>query len=328
MMGKREKGDGKMISYSNLLYFLELSDTLSFTKAARKLLISQQALSGTISAMEKELGVVLFQRTTPLQPTYAGRVLQKYAMQIRTIHTQMLQEMDDIRSEKSGEITVGISHTRGKNLLPHVLPLFQEAYPGIKVHLFEGNNDELAAAFSQGLIDLMIAQTPFSVRGAETVPLCREEVLLAVSDELLVQQFGGEKERVLERLSRSGHLSVLRDCPFLLNKPGNSLRTISEQIFAAEGFHPRTAIETENIETLYELCKVGAGCLFYPRMFLAGKPEYGREESLHFIPLSYEFARFTVGIGYREDAYFSGPMEKLIGIAAELFSPDRKGGGD
>ena len=80
MMGKREKGDGKMISYSNLLYFLELSDTLSFTKAARKLLISQQALSGTISAMEKELGVVLFQRTTPLQPTYAGRVLQKYAM--------------------------------------------------------------------------------------------------------------------------------------------------------------------------------------------------------------------------------------------------------
>lgn len=308
-----------MISYSNILYFLELSDTLNFTKAAKKLFVSQQALSSTISSMEEELGVKLFQRTTPLQLTYAGKTMRKYAERHRSLHLQMMQEMEDIRNEKSGEITIGISHTRGKNLLPHVLPAFQEAYPRIKVHIFEGNNDELSSAFSQGLIDLMIAQTPFSVTGAKTIPLSQEEVLLAISDELLSRRFGAEKDRVLEQISRPGQLHLLRDCPFLLNKPGNSLRTISEEIFSAEEFTPRISIETENIETLYELCKVGAGCVFYPKMFILGKPEYGRQGGIHFLPLSYEFARFTIGIGYHKEAYFSQAMQKLIDLAVGLF---------
>lgn len=308
-----------MISYSNLLYFLELADTLSFTKAAQKLYVSQQALSGTISSMEDELGVKLFKRTSPIQMTYAGKTLLKYAEEIRSLRIHMLQEMDDIREEKSGEITIGISHTRGKNLLPHILPPFQQAHPNIKVHIYEGNNDELDRAFSQGLIDLIIAQTPFQVRSVETVPLCREEVLLAVSDELITEKFGEEKELVLEQLNRTGQLSLLHDCPFLLNKQGNSLRSISDKIFALEGFSPRITIETENIETLYELCRIGAGFVFYPKMFIVGKPEYGHERGMHFIPLAYDFAKFTVGIGYHRDAYFSQAMQKLVEIAVGLF---------
>lgn len=308
-----------LISYSNLLYFLELAEDLSFTKAARKLFVSQQALSGTISAMEDELGVKLFKRTSPLQMTYAGRALLKYAEEIRSLRIHMLQEMDDIREEKSGEITIGISHTRGKNLLPHILPAFQSDYPHIKVHLFEGNNDELDSAFSQGLIDLMIAQTPFQARNVETVPLCKEEVLLAVSDALMTEKFGAEKEQVLEQLNRTGQLSLLHDCPFLLNKQGNSLRSISDKIFALEGFSPRITIETENIETLYELCRIGSGFVFYPKMFILGKPEYGKERGMHFIPLAYDFAKFTVGIGFHRDAYFSQAMQRLIDIAVGLF---------
>jgi len=308
-----------MISYSNLLYFLELADCLSFTKAAQKLFVSQQALSGTISSMEDELGVKLFKRTSPLQMTYAGNTLLKYAEQIRSLRIHMLQEMDDIREEKSGEIIIGISHTRGKNLLPHVLPPFQKAYPHIKVHIYEGNNDELDRAFSQGLIDLMIAQTPFSVHNAETVPLCKEEVLLAVSDDLLTDTFGSAKDSVLEQLNSTGQLSPLHDCPFLLNKPGNSLRTISDQIFEKEGFIPRITIETENIETLYELCKIGTGFVFYPKMFILGKSEHEKERGMHFIPLAYDFAKFTVGIGYHKNAYFSQPMQKLIETAVGFF---------
>lgn len=308
-----------MISYSNILYFLELSDALSFTKAASRLFVSQQALSSTISAMEEELGVRLFKRTAPLQLTYAGKTLRRYAEQLRLLRTQMMREMADIRDEKSGELTVGISHTRGKNLLPHVLPPFQEAYPRVKVHIYEGNNDELKRAFSQGLIELIIAQTPFDVPGIETIPLCREEVLLVISDALLARRFGSGKQDVLSRISVRGQLRILGDCPFLLNKPGNSMRAISDRIFAEEGISPPISIETENIETLYEMCKTGAGCLFYPKMFIEGRLNYEKTDAMHFIPVAYDFARFTIGIGYHREAYFSQPMQKFTEIAAGLF---------
>jgi DNA-binding transcriptional LysR family regulator len=253
-----------MISYSNILYFLELSDALSFTKAANRLFVSQQALSSTISAMEEELGVRLFKRTAPLQLTYAGKTLRRYAEQLRLLRTQMMREMADIRDEKSGELTIGISHTRGKNLLPHVLPPFQEAYPRVKVHIFEGNNDELKRAFSQGLIELIIAQTPFDVPGIETLPLCREEVLLVVSDALLARRFGNGKQEVLARLSDKDSSHSRR-----LPVPAEQTRKLHARDIGTDlcGGRDLTAhsIETENIETLYEMCKTGRAACSIPK---------------------------------------------------------------
>lgn len=60
-----------MINFLNLEYFLVAAEELNFTKAAKKLFISQQSLSNHISNMEKEFDVILFNRTTPLTLTYA-----------------------------------------------------------------------------------------------------------------------------------------------------------------------------------------------------------------------------------------------------------------
>ena len=54
-----------MINFLNLEYFLVAAEELNFTKAAKKLFISQQSLSNHISNMEKEFDVILFNRTTP-----------------------------------------------------------------------------------------------------------------------------------------------------------------------------------------------------------------------------------------------------------------------
>ena len=71
-----------MINFLNLEYFLVASEELNFTKAARQLYISQQSLSSHISNLEKEFGIALFNRTTPLTLTYAGQILQKRARQM------------------------------------------------------------------------------------------------------------------------------------------------------------------------------------------------------------------------------------------------------
>ena len=72
-----------MINFLNLEYFLVAAEELNFTKAAKKLFISQQSLSNHISNMEKEFDVILFNRTTPLTLTYAGQALKEKAKQMQ-----------------------------------------------------------------------------------------------------------------------------------------------------------------------------------------------------------------------------------------------------
>ena len=71
-----------MINFLNLEYFLVAAEELNFTKAAKKLFISQQSLSNHISNMEKEFDVILFNRTTPLTLTYAGQALKAKARRL------------------------------------------------------------------------------------------------------------------------------------------------------------------------------------------------------------------------------------------------------
>ena len=71
-----------MINFLNLEYFLVAAEELNFTRAARKLYISQQSLSNHISNLEKEFDVILFNRTSPLTLTYAGRALKTRAREL------------------------------------------------------------------------------------------------------------------------------------------------------------------------------------------------------------------------------------------------------
>lgn len=75
----------------SLAYFLEIAECGSFTNAAKKLYVSQQGLSKSIKALERDLGCRLFHRTsTRLELTSAGRTLIPYAR-------QCLQDIEELR---------------------------------------------------------------------------------------------------------------------------------------------------------------------------------------------------------------------------------------
>ena len=82
-----------MINFLNLEYFLVAAEELNFTKAAKKLFISQQSLSNHISNMEKEFDVILFNRTTPLTLTYAGQALKAKARQMLELRDETYREL-------------------------------------------------------------------------------------------------------------------------------------------------------------------------------------------------------------------------------------------
>ena len=96
-----------MINFLNLEYFLVAAEELNFTKAAKKLFISQQSLSNHISNMEKEFDVILFNRTTPLTLTYAGQALKAKARQMLELRDETYRELSDIKDFSVGSLPWG-----------------------------------------------------------------------------------------------------------------------------------------------------------------------------------------------------------------------------
>lgn len=310
-----------MINFLNLEYFLVAAEELNFTKAAKRLYISQQSLSSHISNLEKEFDVMLFYRTTPLTLTYAGQVLQKRAREILELREETYQEISDIKDFSKGQLTIGVSHTRGRRLLPEVLPVYKERFPNIQLHLKEGNSAELDQDLLHGDVDLIIGLLPFRVENIETVPVCEEEILLVVPDAILKQYFPEHTEEMKAQLEQHTDLSLLKDCPYLLINPGNRVRTLADEMFADAQFTPNILLETENIETVLALCHKGMGITFYPKMFIT--PDESLQsfahkfDTLNFYSLNYPKARATLAIGYHKGHYMSRATQEFIRIAKE-----------
>lgn len=310
-----------MINFLNLEYFLAAAEELNFTRAAKKLYISQQSLSSHISNMEKEFDVLLFNRTTPLTLTYAGKALKNRARQLINIKEETYRELADIKDFSVGQLTIGVSHTRGRIILPEVLPSYKERFPNIELKLVEGNSSMLAGELLHGDIDLLIDMLPIRAEQVETVPICEEEILLAVPDQVLIRTFPDRYEEISQRLSRHMDLTLLQDCPFLLLHEGNRIRTIADEMFEEAQIAPDIVLETENIETVLALAAKGMGITFYPRMFISDPTELKRQAvksiGMNFYPLDYAKAHRILAIGYHRGHYMSQATHEFIQMMKE-----------
>ncbi len=310
-----------MINFLNLEYFLVAAEELNFTKAAKRLFISQQSLSTHISNMEKEFDVVLFNRTTPLTLTYAGQALKTKARKILELKDETYRELADIKDFSVGQLTIGLSHTRGRIILPEILPVYKERFPNIDLRLVEGNSSRLAGDLLHGDVDLIIDMLPFRVEDVESVPICQEEILLAVPDAVLERAFPGRLDEIKAQLEKHTDLALLSECPFLLINEGNRVRTIADEMFEEAQFTPHVVLETENIETVLALAMRGMGITFYPRMFISSHKQIQRRfrdcTPLNFYSLDFPRAHSVLAIGYHKGHYMSQATKEFIRIAKE-----------
>ena len=89
---------------TNLEYFVTLAEELNFTQAARKLYISQQALSKMMSKLEEKLGIALFDRSTPLRLTTAGQVFYQSAKKILINMDECTRRLQEIKDFTRGNL--------------------------------------------------------------------------------------------------------------------------------------------------------------------------------------------------------------------------------
>lgn len=121
-----------------LKYFLEICRQMSFSKAAKSLYISQQALSKSIKNLELEMGVPLFDRTN------SGIRLTEYGKYLETKAGHILEELESVcdtvtqmKNSQRGEVQVAVSFGVISSFPPDWLTDFHNDYPHIKVTVRE-----------------------------------------------------------------------------------------------------------------------------------------------------------------------------------------------
>ncbi len=304
------------MNFLNLEYFLVVAEEQNITRAAQRLYISQQSLSNHIRRLEKDFDTKLFERTPTMSLTYSGKKLARAAEQILAIKRQVTVEIDDINHHRRGNIRVGISHTRGRVLLPDILPGFKKAYPYVELSVVEGNTVELCDRISHGEIDLMIDFAPIMVSDIITVPIMTERLFICIPKWIIKEHFPGLSSDMIAAKMAAAAVDDFISYPFLMMTPGNQVRIMLDKLFVKEGLTPRIALETENIETLLALCIKGMGITFYPELFVRnlGLPFKQPVENgeVSFFPLSDPITMGQLVIGYRQNMYVSDVTRNFI----------------
>ena len=158
----------------------------SFTAAAKKLYITQPALSLTIRKLEQEAGFPIFERagkTITLTPP--GEKYIKAVEEILQIKANLEKEIDDMLTLQKGQLSIGCSTVVSTHVLPQVLKRFMEKYPGIRVDLKVENSQMLRQLLENGGVDVVIDNTQGKRQEFDYIPLFTEQVLLCVPKDLL-----------------------------------------------------------------------------------------------------------------------------------------------
>lgn len=310
------------MNFTNLKYFLVVAQEKSFSKAAQKLYLSQQSLSGHIHRLELECGTPLFERSPKLRLTYAGICVERLASQIIDLEEQMNTQLSDISNLRSGHLSIGASQTRGRVFFPEILPSYTQHYPTVEINLHAAITSVLENMLIDGELDLMFGFLPFQNEAIKAVPLLNERLCLVVPENIMAQKFPNTRGVVAHFMEHGADISAFSDQPFLMLKRGRA-RDMAMRFLAKHEIKPCIILEYVDLETLLSLCFHGMGVTFtyesFAKRVLISK-EYLSRGSAYVFPLNDEELETKLAIAYHRNRYLSKAASDFIALSQEIFS--------
>lgn len=309
------------MNFVNLKYFLVVAQEMSFSKAAQKLYLSQQALSGHIRRLEAECGTPLFERNPKLRLTYAGTCVARLASQIINLETQMTAQLSDIANLRSGHLSIGASQTRGRVFFPEILPIYVQRYPSVELTMHAAITSSLETMLLDGEIDLMLGFLPFNSDLIESVPLINEKLCIVVPHSIMADKFPNVRNAVAHFSQHGADIMPFADQPFLMLNRGR-VRDMTLRFMSKSGITPHIILEYADLETLLALCFHGMGITFTYESF-AKKALLGNEQVLlgnaYIFSLNDPGLETRLAIAYHRERYLSKAASDFIALAQELF---------
>lgn len=259
-----------MTNYKEYIY--AVYQEKSFSRAAKKLYVSQPWLSATIKKAEQELGLPLFDRgTNPISLTEAGRYYIERIEQIMAIEAEMEAQFKKFQDETRTELRIGTSMFFCTYVLPALLNDFSLAHPEATMTFVEGSSKTLTEKLLNGQLDFLLeAERPESGQ-ITSIPWAPEEIVLAVpacdSINRELEQYRYSFEDFLQRAKPNCRrpavpLAQFKEKSFILLKEGNDSYGRALKICRNAGFDPQISLRVTQMMTAYYLVCEGQGVTF------------------------------------------------------------------
>ncbi len=282
----------------HLRYFVALAESLSFTRAAERVHVTQSTLSHQIRQLEDEVGQPLFDRVgKKVVTTEAGELFLGFA-------TRALKEVDlGLAMLKpgggglTGQVRIGATHTFNIGLIPECVALFLARHPTVQVRVEELAADQISAKLHAGELDIGIAYRPNGPTDLWFEPLYNEEMVLVVSD---AHPLAGRKRiRMVE----------LHQQRLVLMPDYFATRTLLDECFKASGAEPLVVAEMSTIAPMFGLVlrmQIGA--------IVAVNAVPAAMSGLQMIPIESPTPIRTPGILWRLEGEKAAPVQSFAVI--------------
>lgn len=265
------------MTLNQLRTFLAVAEHGSVRAAAQELVVTQAAVSASVAALQKSLGVTL---VTPdgrgLRLTDAGTAYAGYARRILGLIDEAALAAAAADDPERGELRIAAVTTGAEQIVPGILGGFRRSHPHTGVRLEAGNRDRVRALLDRHQVDLVLGGRPepgwdvvvHAVRPHELVVVAAPELAAggAAAGGAAAGPAGGAAAGLLPWLARQ---------TWLLREPGSGTRASTDALLADLDIAPLTLMVGSNV-AIRESAQVGLGVTLVSRDAVAAELAEGK----------------------------------------------------
>lgn len=256
------------ITLKQLNVFCAIYQQQSTVQAAQVLCLSQSAVSSALTELERQLGVLLFERVgRQLIANENSRVLYPKAL-------SLLEQVADIESSFQAHhvnIHIGASSTIGNYLLPALLAEFLRDFPAVQFKVTIDNSHKITAGIADMRFDVALIEGRFTHPDVILQPWQTDELIL----------FAAKQSQWLPAHVACVSMADLSRCPLIVREVGSGTRITIEEQLLPQIPHAKIALELGTSEAIKHavLQDLGVGCL--SRHTLSAELAAGRLMEIH-----------------------------------------------
>lgn len=229
--------------------FVAIAEEKTFTAGAKRVHVTQAAVSMQIRQLEEEVGLPLFTRTPRrVILTEAGELLLDRARRILREHDSALGELAEIAGAEHGRLRIGSASAMfATEQLPGILEKLIDKYPNSEISVTSGTSEKLVDKILHGDIDISFVSLPVETANIQTELLYSDEVVAIAHPS---HQLAAEKYISAARLAGEN---------LILGEQGGNTRRMVDDFFEAHNLKPNVVMELSRQEAINKMVENNMG---------------------------------------------------------------------
>ncbi len=228
--------------------FVAVADEGSFTMAAKRLFVTQSAVSHAMRTLEEQLSCKLLDRSGKrVIPTPEGELVLERCRRALGEISQAGRDVDNLRRWGQTRIRIGAAHSLCHFLLPSVMREFRDAFPRCELVLEAGDTTRMVDRLAGAELDVVLGLLPRQGEEPGSRFLHREEMVFVVSPH---HPWAKLPEVAADSMS---------DATFLIYSKGSETHRLTREWLDAEVGRSRNCVEMGDMQAIREMAKLGMG---------------------------------------------------------------------